>query len=44
MLLVALHHRFDRGALHNCVQFWTEPAQDWWSAYDEGDKVNIALE
>jgi hypothetical protein len=32
-------NRFDRGAAHNCWQFWAAPRQDWWRLWEEGDQV-----
>lgn len=33
--------RFDRGGLHNCIEFWSAPAQDWWALYEQGDRVGV---
>ena len=32
-------NRFDRGVVDNCLQFWTQPAREWWSEYEKGDRV-----
>eukprot|EP00798_Chlamydomonas_sp_ICE-L_P032794 gene32794-33861_t len=31
-------NRFDQGAVHNCLQFWTAPKVDWWSEFEKGDR------
>jgi hypothetical protein len=36
-------NRFDRGAGHNCLQFWFEPDQDWWAEYEAGDRVSAQV-
>lgn len=38
--LAGYSNRFDRGTVHNCFQFWCEPSQDWWSLFENGDRVS----
>uniref|UniRef100_A0A7S3QVV4 S-acyltransferase n=1 Tax=Dunaliella tertiolecta TaxID=3047 RepID=A0A7S3QVV4_DUNTE len=34
-------NRFDRGAAHNCIQFWVLPSEDTWHEFELGDREMI---